>query len=128
MKKILMLFAFVVAPLFSQAQNTSTILVTTQSHDQYYRYNFGTVTVNFRNSVDFILTAEGPEPTQIRSFSVGGIMYDGSTNCPVVLNPGKSCTFRVSFWPFHEGFFSGQLNIYMATSSIFIDLSGWGRL
>ena len=125
MKKFLTLVTLILVPIFSQAQSYS---IKSESQDQYLRYDFGLVGVNFRETVDFTLTAKGPEPTLLKSITIGGQMYYASSNCPDVLPVGKACTTRVSFWPSRDGFYPGQLNFYMADSAIYIDLAGWGRL
>ncbi len=128
MKNISMLVLLVLMPLFSQAQSFSSISVKAQAHDQYLSYNFGIVPLNFHQSVDFILTADSTEASHIQRLVVFGMMFDAATNCPTILPPGKSCTIRAIFWPSRDGFYNGQLNIYLEKSSVFIDLSGWGRL
>ena len=127
MKKISILLAMVLLPLLSQAQSHLPVLVQAPSHDQYLSYNFGIVPLNLRESVDFILTADRTEALHIQRFIVFGITFDGATNCPLILPPGRSCTIRATFWPFRDPFYTGQLIIYLEKSSIFIDLSGWGR-
>ncbi len=127
MKNIFVLIAMVLIPLFSQAQNRRPLLVPAPSHDQNLSYNFGTVPLNFRSSVDFTLTADRAQEIHIQRLVVFGMMFNASTNCPTILPPGRSCTIRAAFWPYREGFYTGQLNIYLENSSIFIDLSGWSR-
>ncbi len=128
MKNIFISMMLVLAPLFSSAQSLRPVFVPAPAHDQYLNYNFGTVPVNFRQSVDFVLTADRMLPLHIRHIAVVGMAFNGSSNCPSILAPGRSCTIRASFWPFQEGYYSGQLNVYLEQNSIFINLSGWSRL
>ncbi len=128
MKKLFILLTLVFAPLFSEAQGFASVSLKPQASNQYYDYNFGTVLVNFRQSVDFELKAIGTEPTVIRAIFAFGQSFDAATNCPRILMPGRICTTRVYFWPHYQGFYSGQLRFDLQESQIFINLSGWGRL
>ncbi len=125
MKRFIILLTLISAPIFSQAQSVS---IKSDSNNQYLQYDFGLVGVNFRQTVVFTLTAKGPEPTLVKSITIGGQMYYASSNCPDVLLPGMVCSTRVAFWPDRDGFYPGQLNFYMGDSTIYIALSGWGRL
>lgn len=124
MKKLIVLISLLVAPLLAQAQSVSTLAVEPMGQDQYLSYNFGSQFVNSRSFVDFSLTAKGPEATVIKRVTISGMYYDASTNCPEVLEVGKSCTARVYFWPAFEGSYWGDLNLYLNDGNIYIRLFG----
>ena len=128
MKNLFILLTLVFAPILSQAQGFATVSLQPQARNQYYDYNFGSVPVNFQQSVDFELKAIGTEPTLIRTIFAFGQGFTNASNCPRILMPGRTCTTRVYFWPPYQGFYNGQLRFDLQESQIFINLSGWGRL
>ena len=124
MKNLIFTLAMVWAPIFSYAQSSIVISNQAQNQDQYFDYNFGAVFLNTRAYVDFTLTAKGPQPSEIKRITIGGMGYDAATNCPVVLEVGKSCTLRAYFYPQFEGPAWGDFNIYLNDGNIFIRLFG----
>ncbi|QDK38875.1 hypothetical protein [Bdellovibrio sp. NC01] len=126
MKKLLLALVLACAPVFSFAQSMGTFAVEAKPVDQYYRYNFGNVTVGMRMFADFTLTAPANEAVQVKGITISGAMYDAQSNCPVVLNPGLTCTTRVFFWPRLEGGAWGSLVFNLQDHRIIIDLFGYG--
>lgn len=126
MKNIIITFLLMLAPLVSFAQDSLVITSGSQKSDQYLSYNFGAVFLMSNAYVDFTVTAKGPLPTEFKRITISGMGYDAATNCPVVLEVGKSCTLRAYFSPHFEGPAWGDFNIYLDDGNIFIRLFGNG--
>ena len=125
MKNLIVVLALILAPMLGQAE----IQIETLSQgkkNQFLDYNFGAVNLNWRVHADFTLTEKGPEASEIKRITIGGMGFDADTDCPVKLEPGKSCTLRAFFWPTFEGPAWGDLNIYLNDGAIYIRLFGNG--
>lgn len=145
MKKMIVFISLLVAPLFASADIESqiqvqqlpeqttvlqTVSLDVQARgDQYYNYNFGQTQVGMRRWADFVITANGPFPVQIRGMQVWGAYFGGSTNCPYTLYPGQRCFVRADYWPSRDGRHFGELNVYVGDSRVNVRLTGfaWRR-
>lgn len=126
MKKFLVLIALMVMPLLSFASPFESLQIETSGKDQRLSYSFGHRFLYSRSFVDYILTAMGPEPTEIKRINIRGIHYDVATNCPEILEVGKKCTLRAYYQPTMEGHHWGDLDIYLNDGNIYITLFGVG--
>jgi hypothetical protein len=126
MKNFIIAFLVAVSTFVSQAQGSLHISSDNQNSDQYLSYNFGSVFLMSNAYVDFSLTAKGPLPTEFKKITIGGMGYNATTDCPVVLEVGKTCTLRAYFSPQIEGPAWGDFNLYLNDGNIFIRLFGQG--
>lgn len=94
--------------------------------NQYYRYDFGLVRVNWSQYADFSLRNTGSTPLPIRGIFISGSRFWAWSNCPAVLSVGQRCWTRVEFRPWWEGSYYGRLRFAFPDGNIFIDLYGWG--
>lgn len=124
MKKFIVFLSLVVAPVLASASALQNFTIEAQGQDQYLSYNFGSVFENSRTSVDFTLTANGPEPTEVKKIWISGPMYDATSNCPEILPVGKKCVTRVYYWPLNQGPHWGDLTFVLNDGNIYIRLFG----
>lgn len=134
MKKLIIIFSILAAPLFAHAESDYKItmegedFVTQNSEIQPERnysrsYDFGRLWVGQRRSANFILEA-GRFPLRVHGLSVNGRFFDGGTNCPSLLFPGQRCVVRAFYWPRMGGNHYGQLRLWVADDTMTVHLYG----
>ena len=94
---------------------------------KYYYYNFGSVTVHYRESADFVFRNRSSRSVYFNNITISGSAYRAYSGCPYRLNPGNSCVTRVDFVPWYEGYHYGRLGFWYNGGNIIIDLQGYGR-
>jgi|GEM_PF-1035506 hypothetical protein len=94
---------------------------------KYYYYNFGSVTVHYRESADFVFRNRSSSSVYFNNITVSGSAYRAYSGCPYRLSPGSSCVTRVDFVPWYEGYHYGRLGFWYNGGNIIIDLQGYGR-
>lgn len=129
MRRLFVLVCLLAAPLSSFAsveiqQKPVSVMAEPMGQDQYLSYNFGAVFINSRTSVEFTLTARGPDATEIKRITISGPMYDATSNCPAILQVGQTCSTRVYYWPRLQGPHWGDLNFNLNDGNIYIRLFG----
>lgn len=95
-------------------------------HSRRYSYNFGSVRVNWSEWAYITLRNTGYGPVSIYGVSVYGAGFSGWTGCPYYLYGGQSCTTRVEFRPWSQGYYNGRLDFRLSSGNIYFDLYGWG--
>jgi hypothetical protein len=95
--------------------------------DQYYRYDFGSTSRNFPVYRDFYLRNDRPGDLMVHQIAVSGGDFFASHNCPTYLPAGYSCTMRVRFQPWNEGFSTGRMYVDTSSGLITMDFTGYGR-
>ncbi|MDG0816229.1 choice-of-anchor D domain-containing protein [Bdellovibrio svalbardensis] len=95
--------------------------------NQYYNYNFGITRVNTSQYARFTLRSTGNQPLLIDSVRLYGSAFYGNSNCPRVLNPGRTCDAWIEFRPWYEGSYSGQLVFATSAGNFIVRLYGWGN-
>ena len=138
MKKLILIFSILVAPMFAHAESDYKITVqgedfVTQNSElqperNYSRsYDFGRVWVGQRRTANFVLEA-GRFPLRVHGLNVNGRFFDGATNCPSLLFPGQRCVVRATYWLRMEGHHYGQLRLWVANDTMTVHLNGraWG--
>lgn len=98
--------------------------VQTQAYRTYY-YNFGSWPVGSYVYHDFYLTTRGGT-SRIYSIYTYGSSFKANDNCPTRLYRGTSCTIRVYFQPWYEGYQNGNTVVSTAAGTMTIYLSGYG--
>ena len=128
MKRFILAIALVLAPALSFASQAEGLSIDVKpSADQFYRYSFGTRFVHSSSYMDLTLTANGPQPTNIRSITWTGAGWQVYTNCPVTLYPGQQCMTRMVFQPPWTGSYFSDLVFDLYTNRIIVRFDGWAR-
>ncbi len=76
---------------------------------QRLSYNFGRVLVNSMSAIRYQIRNEGSAPLERASFTVSGLFYEASTNCPRVMAPQQKCGLEIRYWPSFEGYHTGRV-------------------
>lgn len=97
-----------------------------KSEDQYLNFNFGLVKVNTTSSVVYSVKNTGTTALKIEKIIYSGPQFYASTACPDVLEVGKSCNTRITFWPTFEGLSAGDVIWYTSDNNIILNLLGTG--
>lgn len=97
-----------------------------KSEDQYISYNFGNVRVNTSSSIVYSVKNTGSTPLKIEKIIYSGAYYHATSACPDVLEAGKSCNTRITYWPAFEGMSVGRVIWYTSDNNIILDLWGTG--
>ncbi len=110
-------------PVDLNVDGIKSLTVTPSSND------FGNVWVGQNSVFEFELANNGTEETQVNSITIDNAEFSYSLGLPIVLTPGNSQTFEVTFSPADLGTESGTLTINSDAEdnpSLPVTLSGTG--
>ncbi|MNS94443.1 hypothetical protein D3C72_1286610 [compost metagenome] len=79
-----------------------------------YNYNFGRVYVGDRRNAIFTLRNSSSLPIIIQDIDIDGEGFNGGDNCPRVLLRGDRCSVRVSFRPYNNGQYRGEVDMELS--------------
>ena len=101
-----------------------------QPQNSYYSHYFGMVMVNSYNTVRYTVTNTGTTPLQFQSANIWGIDYRANHSCGSGLQPNQQCSFEIVYWPFNEGYSSGDFSLTFRTADGMTDTISvrvWGE-
>ncbi len=95
--------------------------------DQRISEFFGNVQLNMSAWRSWKITNTGDTDLEFKSMTLGGVMYNGSTDCPDILPAQKSCIIDIRFTPFSEGYHTGYLDVITVDDgNMYFDFWGYG--